>query len=45
MMDSMMARLREPQLIRKVHEPVGHVFAQAGDELESLLKEQRSQGS
>jgi len=44
-MDSMMARLREPQFIRKMHEPIGHVFAQTGDELESLFKELGSQRS
>ena len=35
----------QQQLIRKGHEPVFHVFAQPGDELESLFKEQLRQGS
>jgi len=33
------------QFIRKVHEMVLHVFAQPGNEVESLLKEQLGEGS
>src|SRR2546426_646829 len=42
---SIIARLREPQLVRHMYELVLHVFAQPSDELESVFKEQSSQGS
>jgi len=35
----------QQQLVGMVHEMVLHVFAQSGDEVESLLKKQLSQGS
>jgi hypothetical protein len=35
----------QQEFIRKVHELIFHVFAQPGDELESLLKEQLCEGS
>src|SRR2546430_2476525 len=35
----------QEQLLRKVHEMVLHVFAQPGDEMQSLLKKELSQGS
>ena len=35
----------QQELVRKVHEMVLHVFAQPGDELESLFKEQFAQRS
>src|SRR6266567_2471412 len=35
----------QQELIRQMHELVFHVFAQPSDELESLFKEQSSQGS
>lgn len=44
-MDSMMARLREPQFIREMHELILHVLAQPGDELEPVFKEQLREGS
>lgn len=33
------------ELVGKIHEMILHVFAQLGDEMESLFKEQRGQGS
>ena len=35
-MDSLIARLREPQFVQKVHEMIFHVLAQSG-RLDSLL--------
>jgi hypothetical protein len=35
----------QQELVRQVHEPVFHVFAQSGDELEALFKEQLREGS
>src|SRR5512135_2137944 len=35
----------QQELVRQMHELVFHVFAQPGDELEALFKEQSSQGS
>src|SRR5215467_449723 len=35
----------EQELVRKVHETIFHVFAQLGDEQQSLFKEQVCQGS
>ncbi len=45
MMDSMMARLREPQFVRQVHEMILHVLAQPGDQMQPLFKEHLRQGS
>ena len=38
MIDSIMARLREPQFIREMHEMILHGLAQSGDELESVFR-------
>ena len=35
----------QQELVREMHELIFHVFAQAGDEMESLFKEQCGQGS
>jgi hypothetical protein len=45
MMDAIIARLREPQLVGEMHELIFPVFAQSSDEMESLFKEELHEGS
>src|SRR5947209_13033870 len=44
-MVSIMARLREPQFVRKVHELIRHVLVQWCDEVKTISKEQVCRGS